>query len=488
MIARLLDEPEMRFGRGDHVDPRFGLLDFGPADYAAEAAPATIPIGVVGTQETIDGVLRWLKRCRKPIDPPTNTKKKSANFFPPFPGFTGEVGLESELMFDTRLQRSVSARDIRRLASTHATREARLNAAVELLLEEIRGVSEHGLARAILVCPPLDLLELVKSDAPTGGSEDEDGDGDRRRTPLGPSELHDVLKAAAMNVAVPLQFVLPATYDKRLASKQTTATGRPRSQQDDATKAWNLHTALYYKAGGFPWSLVHDPHALDTCFIGISFYFETTGNLATSSAQVFDERGEGIIVRGGPAKLSKGDLRPYLAAEDAEKLLLDALKRYRSEHRRLPARIVIHKSSRFRAEEIEGLQSAADIERVDELELVALGPSRTRVSAQKHAPLRGTHIVLDDRHQVLYTSGSVPFYDFYPGPYVPQPLGITLQQSEESAEHHAREILALTKLNWNNSRLDGREPITMRASRSIGTMLRHVPAGGTVGARYAFYM
>ena len=40
MIARLLDEPEMQFGRGAHVDPRFGLLDFGPADQTAEAAPA----------------------------------------------------------------------------------------------------------------------------------------------------------------------------------------------------------------------------------------------------------------------------------------------------------------------------------------------------------------------------------------------------------------------------------------------------------------
>jgi hypothetical protein len=351
-----------------------------------------------------------------------------------------------------------------------------------LLLEEIKAIGEHGLARAILLCPPLDLLELIKTDAQ---SED---DRDNDRANFGPSELHDVLKAAAMGVGVPLQFVLPATYDHRLASKQTTATGKPRTQQDEATKAWNLHTALYYKAGGFPWSLVRDPHALDSCFIGISFYFENSGDLATSIAQVFDERGEGIIVRGGPAKLSKGDRRPYLGAADAEKLLLDALKRYRSAHHNLPARVVIHKSSQFRTEEIEGLQRAANTERITDLELVALGPSRTRVSARKHAPLRGTHIVLDGRHQVLYTSGSVPFYELYPGPYVPQPLGIALQQSEQSAEQHAREILALTKLNWNNSRLDGREPITMRAARSIGTILRHVPDEGTVGARYAFHM
>ena len=481
MIARLLDEPEMRFGRGSHVDPRFGLLDFGPADLAENAAPTAIPIGVVGTQETIEGALRWLRRCRKPISPPKS--KPMSNFFPPFPGFTADVGLQSELTFDSRLQRSVPSREIRALTS-YPTRDARLHGAVDLLLEEIKTIAEHGLARAILVCPPLALIELFKPDDSSGKTADR---GHERRA-LGPTELHDVLKAKAMSVGVPLQFVLPATYDPSLASKQTTATGRPRAQQDEATKAWNLHTALYYKAGGFPWSLVRDSHALDSCFIGISFYFENSGGLATSSAQVFDERGEGVIVRGGPAKLSKGDRRPYLDAADAERLLLDALKRYRSEHHNLPARVVIHKSSQFRAEEVEGLQRAASTERISDLELVALGPSRTRASARKHAPLRGTHIVLDERHHVLYTSGSVPFYDLYPGPYVPQPLSIVLEQSEQSAEQHAREILALTKLNWNNSRLDGREPITMRAARSIGTILRHVANDGTVGARYAFYM
>jgi hypothetical protein len=414
------------------------------------------------------------------INPPP--EKKASNFFPPFPGFNGQVGFESALKFDSRLQRSVSGREIRGL-SQHKGRDARLRAAVELFVDQISEISDHGLARVILVCPPLDLLELLRPDA----SESRSLRGSARAN-LGPIQLHDVLKAAAMKVGVPLQLILPATYDQTLATKQARATGRPTTGQDAATKAWNIHTALYYKAGGFPWSLVRDSHALDSCFIGISFYFDKSGNLATSSAQVFDERGEGIVVRGGPAKLSKGDRRPYLDADAAERLLLDGLKRYRSEHHNLPARVVIHKSSIFRPEEIEGFQEAADAERVTELELLAISPSRTRISARKHAPLRGTHVQLDNQHQVLYTSGSVPFYEIYPGPYVPQPIGIVLQQCEQSAEQHAREILALTKLNWNNSRLDGREPITMRAARSIGTILRHVDEGDVVGARYGFYM
>src|SRR5918911_4346851 len=31
--------------------------------------------------------------------------------------------------------------------------------------------------------------------------------------------------------------------------------------QNQATQAWNIHTALYYKAGGIPWRLLRDPAA-----------------------------------------------------------------------------------------------------------------------------------------------------------------------------------------------------------------------------------
>jgi hypothetical protein len=266
----------------------------------------------------------------------------------------------------------------------------------------------------VLVAPPLELLQLFVADS----------DGQPGATA---PQLHDVLKARAMAHPVPVQYVLPATYDESRLRKQNTATGRPRQQQDEATRAWNLHTALYYKAGGYPWALVREASDLQTCFIGISFYSEREESLATSLAQVFNERGEGVIVRGGPAKLSKTDKQPYLPREDAERLLRDALRQYRSEHRHLPARVVVHKTSRFTDGEITGFEAAADADPVDVLELVTVGPSSTRFFTPRHGPpFRGTHVVLDDRSQALYTTGSIPFYETYPGPYVPQPLGIGL--------------------------------------------------------------
>ena len=62
-----LDEPDLEFGAGSrHVDPRHGITDYGPAD-ATSTAVRTIRCGVVGTPQAIDGLRRWLDRCRQPI-------------------------------------------------------------------------------------------------------------------------------------------------------------------------------------------------------------------------------------------------------------------------------------------------------------------------------------------------------------------------------------------------------------------------------------
>jgi hypothetical protein len=78
--------------------------------------------------------------------------------------------------------------------------------------------------------------------------------------------------------------------------------------QDEATRAWNFFCALYYKAGGIPWRLARESTDLMTCYMGISFYHDPTSEtLSTSVAQVFNERGEGMVVRGGPAVLDDED-------------------------------------------------------------------------------------------------------------------------------------------------------------------------------------
>jgi len=204
---------------------------------------------------------------------------------------------------------------------------------------------------------------------------------------------------------------------------------------------------------------------------------------------VFNERGEGTIVRGGPAKIGKDDRQPHLDAADAQSILINALNAYRSEHHNFPARIVIHKSSRYSPEEVAGFQAATDELHVELLELLTLGDSSTHLFRYgAYPPLRGTLLTITDNEYVLYTRGSVDFFQTYPGMYAPQTLAIRIQRAEHAGRFLAEEILGLTKMNWNKTQFDGFEPITLHAARQVGKILKYVPEGERIQPAYAYYM
>lgn len=251
-----------------------------------------------------------------------------------------------------------------------------------------------------------------------------------------------------------------------------------RLLQDEATRAWNLHIALYYKAGGTPWRMPRRDSGLSTCYVGVSFYRTADGEeLHTAVAQVFNERGDGVVVRGGTAKISKADRRPHLTETDARKLLGDALAEYRRTHGHQPARIVLHKTSQFSAAEVSGFQGAADDRDIDFLELIWIqqrGAPRLFRTGQL-PPLRGTSVQLDQRTLLLYTRGSIPYFRTYPGLYVPQPLLLRPAGDGTDLQAAGTDVLALSKMNWNNAQLDERDPLTLRTAHRVGAILRHVP-------------
>lgn len=299
-----------------------------------------------------------------------------------------------------------------------------------------------------------------------------------------------MLKARAMPLRRPVQLILPGTYDPRAARKQKFRE-QTRRLQDEATRAWNFHTALYYKAGGRPWRLVRDASALTTCYVGISFYHALDrSRVMTSMAEVFDERGEGLVVRGGAAKIGKDDRTAHLSAEDTEKLLTEALAEYDRVHFTRPARMAVHKTSEFSAEELQGCKNACKAAGIRVLDCVSLSrDTLVRLLRQeRYPPLRGTFTQLDDRLYLLSTKGSVPFYATYPGLYVPRPLLMRCENVDTTPRQVAREILALTKMNWNDSQFDGAMPITVTAAKKVGDILKYIGKDDYFAPRYSHYM
>ena len=268
------------------------------------------------------------------------------------------------------------------------------------------------------------------------------------------------------------------------------STGNPRGLQDPATRAWNFYTALYYKAKGIPWRLLRRTSDLDSAYLGISFYISPDKKSHhTSVAQVFNERGEGMVVRGGEAKRSEIDHQVHLSKKGIRDLVENVLAEYKRHHKNLPARIVIHKTSNFNDQEKEGCNDALKNLRVDTRDLLVIGDSFIRLFRNgEYPPLRGTFMELDDKNWFLYTRGSVDFYMAYPGMYVPKSLEITPIETDESPRKIAEEILALTKMNWNNTQFDSALPITIKAARQVGAILKHATDIPKIEASYAYYM
>jgi len=60
--------------------------------------------------------------------------------------------------------------------------------------------------------------------------------------------------------------------------------------------------------------------------------------------------------------------------------------------------------------------------------------------------------------------------------------------TEHSPKVLAEEILALTKMNWNNTQFDAAYPITVKAARQVGSILRYLDRDAVIQSGYAFYM
>lgn len=492
MNSDFIDEPDLEFGGGGrHIDVRFGIMQHGPLDRGTSTAPAQLRLGIVGTEETIEGVHKWLEKMRS--GSPAKDSRLG-NLFPPFPGFSNNSCFGSTLVFHERWLAPIHKREIQSII-TAGDSEHLVNHAVELFLDHAGDLNEPGGPMVIICAPPLDLLAALESNVvdrsdPIDEEIDEgseSGENTSRRVQL---YFHDLLKACGMQLKIPIQMVRPDTYGGQ-KYRRNQETFRPsRTLQDEATRAWNFHTALYYKAGGTLWRVIRDPSELSSCFIGISFYRALEGDrLLTSVAQVFNERGEGVIVKGGEARLDKDDRQPHLSAENANAILKKAIQTYRNEHRTFPARVVVHKTSKITNSEADGFRSAAEEERVDTIDLLSVRRSFSRLLRQgTYPPLRGTLLEMDERTGLLYLRGSVNFYESYPGLYVPRPLEFLIEEANMTLRKLAEEIFALSKLNWNNTQFDGGEPITVRAARRVGDILKCMPEEGSVQPSFRFFM
>ncbi len=454
-----IDEPLLEFGQGNHICPKIGITKYSVYDSKFDARRERILVGAVGTSDTLSKLKMWLDRCSKYIRPQIDVKQP--NLFPGFCGFNLESGFKASLVLKDEITRSLNNSDIKNTLDIENWNE-RVNEAVNLYYEHVKFLAQNRPVDLIVCVIPTSLYDQISTEKQNAIEEtiDEEPEGWIE------TNFRRALKAKTMHLGKPLQLM-----------KEASLTPDSKAQQDDATKAWNLCTALYYKANQtIPWKLVSNVNRPSICFVGIGFYRSRDRKvLNTSLAQVFDELGNGVILRGTPVEIDKHDRKPHLNSDQAYTLLRRALNEYEIALNNSPGRLVLHKSSNFTEDELDGFRHATVEARVNTTDFVTILDTDIRLFRNGiYPPYRGSHIEIDRNTHLLYTRGAVEHYKTYPGLYIPQPLEIRIVESDESPGVICGEILGLTKMNWNNTQFDGKYPITIHCARTVGKIMKYI--------------
>ena len=155
---------------------------------------------------------------------------------------------------------------------------------------------------------------------------------------------------------------------------------------------------------------------LEAFGFGVSFYWRGDGTVATSVAQVFDERGDGVVVQGADNALDRRQ-----AVAPARRRPRAALQRAEGVPRRAQAPAPPTSSSTttwLNRAETDGMLRAVDDERRSS-PASSSGSQKGRAYAcfrsGQQPPLRGTFVELENEYGLLYTRGAVECYGTYQG-------------------------------------------------------------------------
>jgi hypothetical protein len=292
------------------------------------------------------------------------------------------------------------------------------------------------------------------------------------------SDFHNLLKARLIQekIKVPVQLVLDRTL--QFKNKDTNV---KYDEYLKANVAWTQSTTLYYKLGKLPWKLADIREGV--CYIGLVFKNITQNNQKNnvcSAAQMFLKDGDGSVFRGNIGLWESEKPNVYhLDAIAAEELIGMALDDYMEKWSRYPNELFIHSRTYFNDAEWRGFQQAVEkrqaytllsgimIKDLNELKLYR----EAKNQESNYGVLRGTALIVDDKEAYLCTKGFIPRLNTSNSIEMPRNLRIKVIRGNTNIEVVLRDILALTKLNYNSSIYGDGIPVTLKFSNRIGSIL-----------------
>ncbi len=532
MKIELLKEPNLEFGN-DFIcdDPKIGITVGGFFSLTNQSHKSEIHYSVIGTQTNIEDAIKWINVFDSFIEATgiteerldesliedgevvdytdegelfhsdysflntiderqeqleqtaiVNTKvNKKRN--PDFPGFNSESQIKCTFLNDESNNKEIQLSKVREiLKDTVINNFDKAVRICDLYIQAYEYVLTKSITRPTVcfIIIPSEVYKKLSSIRYGGHSY---------------FNLRRYLKAQLIvkSQAIPVQIIL-----------EDTITQKRKSLQDLSMQAWNFCVANYYKSSSIPWTLtLKDKH---TCFIGISFHKVLNADkntMRSSVAQAFNYEGKGLIFVGEHFEWDDDEMEtpaPHLTYEYANKLITQVIEEYKSFNKNLPPRrVVIHKTTSYWDSavnkdyaEVEGLKNGIKKVLGDEVQIDLVAVKSTDIKllreSGQYPVMRGTLLHIDDASGILYTTGYIPYYETFPSMAIPRPLEISIYEQESSLKKICEEILALTKLNFNNCNYYDSLPITIRFAQKVGEITQYIEPGIKPPDRYYFYM
>lgn len=483
-----IGEPNLTFGYEQKaIDPRDGITLFGP--YSREKLIGQINVGVIGPNQQRQRLTNYLKQLEQPI-----FSKEVDVARPYFPGI--ESAFNIHINFDGLREIEVPEKEIEeflKYTDSHQRVHNLVNAYAEKL---IKYTNEEEVPVAVwFVAIPDEIYKYGKPKSRIPKADDNVKVGLKKKERASSQSFlfeelnelqeayqyevnfHNQLKSKLLDDKIVTQIIREST----IAYKDIWESERLISLEEkfDTAKAWNISTTLYYKAGGLPWRLgdVRDK----VCYLGLVYKKvnnDENNKNACCAAQMFLNSGDGLVFRGniGPwYNPTTGEF--HLSRNDAFDLLSKSLEAFRdkSPDETYPEEIFIHAKTYFDDEEWSGFLEAAE----GKTKIIGIR-IRDDLAAKLYRDFtycipRGSALIIDESKAYLWTKGFIPRIQTQMGLETPNPLSVEITKGSSDIEVVCKDVLALTKLNYNACIYGDGIPVTLRFANSIGEVLTAGP-------------
>lgn len=446
-----LPEPRLLFsnrqGSGPVADPHpvRGILKNRPFDYplTSRQISSNIQIGVICPEQESKRLSLYLQLIQKSIKPGPYEE----DYLLPFPGFQNAFGLPLQIP-EPGENLWVTCPD------------------VDPAMEQQKGALEtsRNLTRCLSALKAAASPNVILIFVPARWAKWRTFETDTERF-----DLHNFIKAFCVPQGIATQFLEEGTLQSQLQCRIR----------------WWVSLALYAKSMRTPWVL--ESMESDSAFVGLGMSLDrkaTHGShVILGCSHLYNTQGEGLQFR--LSKIENPIFRQrnaFMSYEDARRVGETIRQLFWESRLRLPGRVVVHKLTPFLEDERRGLQAGLsgvkeidllEIHQEDALRYLSSIPQPSGKFKEGNYPVkRGTLVKLDADLALLWVHGVSNVVEsgrnYYQGKRrIPAPLVIRRHAGRSDLLLVAREILGLSKMNWNSFELYTKVPATIESSRQI---------------------